>query len=480
MTPPAGTVLRPTARGIVVLVLALLCWVAADLTRVLPARYLAAGLLLALLVGALGIGLAGIGLRARRQVIDDAVPVGTVARIQLELVGTPWLTILPLARGAVREHLPEPLGGQGDLPLSRRMPHVLRVRRRGGHRLGSYSLIVRDVFGLFHLRRTVDDGLRLTGLPVIAELAPASERATGITRDGVLGAAAGTGVGEIGPIARPYAAGDDIRRINWRASARTGQLMTREDEPSAGHSAVIVLDTTRRGEVDEEPGAADGEVEDRLVSHAATVLESLGLNGWDVRIVDAGGDEITRSGRRRGIPGRSPLGREADAVEQRASLLALADVDFDDDAATGIGIDHAAGQTALAIALGPDHGEPFAGLELDRFAGRAAHRTAIALRPVGADEDTRRPRRARRIGPADGDHVGHAHDEHAGHLAAHEGHAARRAAQPASQPAAQEENSDDEPVGPTRSRRGSWTLVRGTTADTLDELLSAADAEEWT
>nr|WP_281067141.1 DUF58 domain-containing protein [Brachybacterium fresconis] len=503
--------MRPTARGIVVLVLALLCWVAADLTRVLPARYLAAGLLLALLVGAIGIGLAGIGLRARRQVIDDAVPVGAVARIQLELVGTPWLTVLPLARGAVREHLPEPLGGQGDLPLSRRMPHVLRVRRRGGHQLGPYSLVVRDVFGLFHLRRTVDDGLRLTGLPVIAELAPASERATGITRDGAMGSAVSAGVGEIGPIARPYVAGDDVRRINWRASARTGQLMTREEEPSAGHSAVIVLDTTRRGGADEEIGEADGDVEDRLVSHAATVLESLGLNGWDVRIVDAGGDEITRSGRRRGIPGPSPLGSEADAVQQRASLLALADVDFDDDvAATGIGIDHAAGQTALAIALGPDHGEPFAGLELDRFAGRAAHRTAIALRPVVEDEDARRPRRARRIGPADGDDFGRAHEEHAAHLAAARARTGQSVGGTADEGAAAagdrtatagdrtatagdgasaggdgasaagDRASAEEPVGPTRSQLGSWTLVRGTTADTLDELLSAADAEEWT
>ncbi|WP_304502247.1 DUF58 domain-containing protein [Brachybacterium sp. FME24] len=450
MTPRPGTALRPTARGIVVLVLALLCWVFSDLTRVMPARYLAAGLLLALLIGAIGIAVSSIGLHARRQVIDDAAPVGSVARVQLELLGTPPLTVLPLGRGAVREHLPTALGGQGDLPLTRRMPHVLRVRHRGAHELGPYSLIVRDVFGLFHLRRTVEDGLRITGLPVITELAPGAERATGIAQAGPLSAVAAPGVGEIGPIARPYAAGDDIRRINWRASARTGQLMTREDEPSAGHSAVIVLDTTRRGE-------ASPEVEDRLVSHAATVLESLGLNGWEVRILDASGDEITRTGRRRGIPGPSPLGSEADAVEQRASLMALADVDFDDDevATIGVGIDHAAGHTALAIALGPDHGEPFAGLELDRFAGRSTHRTAIALAPVLADEETEQPRRARRIGPADGDDFGNAHEGHAEQLAA-----ARQASLP------------------TRSSLGAWTLVRGTTADTLDDLLTATDAAD--
>src|SRR5690606_31423290 len=270
-----------------------------------------------------------------------------------------------------------------------RMPHVLHVSRRGGHALGAYSILVRDVFGLFHLRRTVEDGLRITGLPVVAEMSTAAERSTGIADSAVAGAAPVAGVGELGPIARPYATGDDIRRIHWRASARTGTLMTREDEPTAGRSAVVVLDTTRRD-------GLEGQVEEALVSHAATVLDSLGLNGWEVRIVDASGDEITRTQRRRGIPGPSPLGSEADALERRASLLALAEVDFDDDEQHGVGRDHAAGHAELAIALGPDLGEPFAGLELDRFAGRATPRTAIALDAALPEEVPETPRRARR------------------------------------------------------------------------------------
>lgn len=450
MTPRPGTVLRPTGRGLVVLGLCLMLWVLGDLARVTPARQIAAALALMLVLGALCIAASTVGLRPRRRLVDDAVPVGGAARVMVELDAGAWITVVPLGRGIVREHLPETLGGQGDLPLAQRMPHLLRVGRRGGHELGPCSVIVRDVLGMFHLRRTLVDDLRITGLPVITEMQPAAERATGILRDGEQSASAAQGVGEIGPIARPYSSGDDIRRIHWRASARTGRLMTREDEPSAGQSAVIVLDTSQR----ENPSA---EVEDALVSHAATVLDSLGMNGWEVRIVDASGDEITRTGRRRGIPGPSPLGSEADAVEQRASLLALAEVDFDDDASGGIGRDHAAGHTALAIALGPDDGDPFSGLDLDRFAGRATHRTAIALRPALEEEETADgpvPPPARRIGPADGEDFGHAHERHAERLrAARERHA------------------------PTRSRLGSWSLVRGTAADTLTDLLTAAEAE---
>src|SRR5699024_9179770 len=182
---------------------------------------------------------------------------GSAARVMLELTGSAWLTVVPLGRGIVREHLPEPLGGQGDLPLDVRRPHVLHVGRRGGHDLGPYSLIVRDLLGLFHLRRTVDDGLRLTGLPVIGEMGPGAARAAGNCRTGAGSTAAAPGIGEFAPLAPPSATSADLRRINWRASARPGKLMGREDEPTSGQSAVSVLATSRR----ENPSV---EVEDAL------------------------------------------------------------------------------------------------------------------------------------------------------------------------------------------------------------------------
>ena len=456
-------------RGVLVAVVAALAWVLADLTRIMPARYLAAALLMALLLGLICALAAMIGLRARRQVLDDAVPVGAASRIQLDLAPGAVAAWLPLGRGVVREHLPRALGGTGDLPLARAMPHRLRVTSRGGHELGRYSVIFRDVFGLFHLRRTLSDDARVTGLPVVGELTPQATAATGITPDGNM-TATSHGVGEIGPIARPYASGDDIRRVHWRASARTGQLMTREEEPSAGQSAVIVLDTSRREEAPD--------VEDRLVSHAATVLESLGVNGWQVRIVDASGDEIIRTTPRRGVDGASPLGREADAVQSRSALLALAEVGFDDDpAASRHRTDHASGQTALAIALGVDDGSPFEGLQLDRFAGRATHRTAIALSaaPAGADPDRSAGTRpvaggkgigrlwTRRTGPGDGEDFG----------------APMRRARAEGGPGAEgAPGADADPVetpAPTRARLGRWPLVRGTTADDLADLLIAAD-----
>ncbi|MCW5951619.1 MAG: DUF58 domain-containing protein, partial [Propionibacteriaceae bacterium] len=36
--------------------------------------------------------------------------------------------------------------------------------------------------------------------------------------------------------------GDDVRRIQWRSTARTGEMMVRPEEPAWGPSATAVLD----------------------------------------------------------------------------------------------------------------------------------------------------------------------------------------------------------------------------------------------
>jgi uncharacterized protein (DUF58 family) len=42
---------------------------------------------------------------------------------------------------------------------------------------------------------------------------------------------------------REYIPGDDIRYISWRVSARVGELIVREQEPSSARTTVILLDT---------------------------------------------------------------------------------------------------------------------------------------------------------------------------------------------------------------------------------------------
>lgn len=381
---PVRTRMRPTSRGWWALALAVLLWAGGEITGLTAGRTMAVALLLTSLVSVAHLVLTRAGLRLQRHVLDQAVPVGGGARIDMQVRLTPLVGALGTAHGRVREHLPEALGGDGDVQLAPSMPHHLVVARRGIHELGPCEVHLRDVFGLWTLRCSFAAPATVTGLPRVEPIGSRAARSAGVARAQDTAAANDPGVGELGVIPRPYADGDDIRRIHWRASARVGRLMTREDEPSRDTTAAIVLDTRRI--IPPPPESVDDllALQDRIVEFAASLLAALTEHGWEVRVLDAGGDEITRIDRR-STNDASPVGRSVDATAARASLVDLAGIGFGDDpGSTSLLTDHAAGSVHLVIALGPDLGQqPFAGLELDRFAARAPQRLAIGLRPDG-------------------------------------------------------------------------------------------------
>jgi uncharacterized protein (DUF58 family) len=391
--------LRPTPRGILACVAAVLLWIAARVTGLVPARTIALALLLALLVALLLLLLVRPGLRVDRQVLADAVPARSTAPIRMRLQRGPRTAWVPLGVGEVRLDLPPALGGPRSLPLAAVMDHRLPVLRRGVHLLGDSELRVTDVFGLLRLRIRIATTDRVIGLPVLEPLAPAQARLVGIDRRGT-GAAGDMGSGDLGVIPRPYTSGDDVRRVHWRASARTGRLMTREEEPSPSVSAVLVLDTRDPGPVD--PALAQ-RLEDRAVDHTASLLLALAARGWDVRVLDADADEITHR-QARGEDGRSPVGRSVDALAERTALLDLAGVGFGDaPEASGTRTDHAAGGVGLVVAVGiATEGAPaLHGLDLDRFAARAPRRITIQVLPDGGVGAVRRAGWTDVVVPAD-------------------------------------------------------------------------------
>lgn len=427
------TTLRPTGRGAALALLVPVLWLAGDLLGLAVPRALAAATLTALALGLVCVLLARIGLDARREVLADTVDVGERTRIRLDVDPAALALRIPLGRGALRAELPDALGGPGDLPLLPSAPHALPVLQRGQHRLGPLRIVLRDVLGLFHLERTVADDCELIGVPALESIDPLAARTAGISREER--ARAASSAGEISPLARPYAAGDDIRRIHWRASARTGRLMTREEEAAEGSSAVIVLDT-RPARSAEGSRAADGSdaesdrllVEDRLVALASSLVEALAVHGWEVEVLDATGDRIAaapRTGHGRGV-----LAGEAEAIARREARRALAVVGFDDHDDAAAPTDRSTGDAGLVIALGAADPSPFEGLDLDRFAGRAHQRLAIALEPGAGGTDAGR---AEVQGPSHG-----------------------------------------EQAAPITESLGSWTLVRGSTDHRLDDLLAVS------
>ena len=120
----------------------------------------------------------------------------------------------------------------------------LRDLPRGRYLLQNAQLIGSDVLGLFRTRRRVEwaqNGEIVIGPALISSVA--TMPAPG-GRGGRRGAArrARPGVGDELHGTRPYVAGDDLRHIHWKTTARTGELAMREWERNGQGATLIVWD----------------------------------------------------------------------------------------------------------------------------------------------------------------------------------------------------------------------------------------------
>src|SRR6185312_581993 len=117
--------------------------------------------------------------------------------------------------------------------------------RRGRHALGPLRLRLVDPFGLVLRTSTGEDTVPLVVVPRVRPLGPG----------GPTGGSGGTGEGsrrsiavhgEDDVITRAYRHGDDLRKVHWRATARTGELMVRLEERPWRAQATLLLDTRAR------------------------------------------------------------------------------------------------------------------------------------------------------------------------------------------------------------------------------------------
>lgn len=155
--------------------------------------------------------------------------------------------------------------------------------RFGGYVLGDLRLRARDPLGLFVYEQRVEAGVPLRVYPrpeqVRSLVAPLE---TQVFAGNQVARTKGEGI-EFADL-RPFAPGDRVRRINWRASARRGSLWVTESRPERNADVILFLDTFT------EARRAGGEGTFELAIRAAATLAARYLARRDrVGIVGFGG-----------------------------------------------------------------------------------------------------------------------------------------------------------------------------------------------
>ncbi len=124
--------------------------------------------------------------------------------------------------------------------------YTIRSHTRGVHRVGPLRVRVRDPFGLTLRTAAVSGHAEVVVLPRVLPLTAGNALGRGIGTEGSIPHMVAVH-GEDDQTVREFRDGDDLRRIHWPATARTGDLMVRQEDRPAKRRAVVLLDARAQG-----------------------------------------------------------------------------------------------------------------------------------------------------------------------------------------------------------------------------------------
>ena len=123
---------------------------------------------------------------------------------------------------------------------------TVRPTRRGRLRLGAAHARVRGPWGLVEQQVRFDVGRDVRVLPGIASVADAARALRrGLRREAGQRQARRRGEGTSFESLREYVRGDDPRKLDWKASARHGKLISRQYEMERSRTVLLMVDAGR-------------------------------------------------------------------------------------------------------------------------------------------------------------------------------------------------------------------------------------------
>lgn len=342
-----------TTTGIVVLVGAAACWL---LARTLGGRTLFLIVYGAVVVVAVAqfLGRKRLDLEARRSDLPTRLRQGQQIDVELEVEARRRLGVF-----LMEERLPSLLGRSRTLPVAGLEPqgvvrhrYAVTPRLRGVYQIGPLHAVWTDPFGL--TRRTSE---LLPAATVIVHPATEAVHDRPLTRQWE------------DPPTRPpeskpwpsgfefygmrdYVRGDELKRVVWKAVARTGRLLIRESEQGITDRVHIVIDTDRNSH---SPGVPSDTFEAAVKTAASLAVHHL-RDGFSVSLF---GNEGPLGVAYRNEPGRIPMLDQLAQVEMGGSPLATPISQLTGartDAHTVIVTPHLDGETASRLKLLVDRG----------------------------------------------------------------------------------------------------------------------------
>lgn len=277
-----------TRAGGAAAVASVLVWIAA---RVVAGRamYLVAYGLLIGVVASVALAPRRLKLDAERTGLFPRAQAGQVLEVRLRLQAARRVSTI-----VIEEQIPSSLGTSIRVPVARlakgqelERVYTLIPPRRGVYQVGPLVAVASDPLGLAQREIRLAEPFELLVHPSIDALEdrPQSRQFEDPPMRPPVSRPWPSGLEFFG--LRDYVPGDDLRRVNWRASARSSTLKVREAEQGITDKVVLVLDTDRRSH------SRDGEGLSESFEAGVRAAASLGIfhlrTGFEVQLLSNAG-----------------------------------------------------------------------------------------------------------------------------------------------------------------------------------------------
>jgi uncharacterized protein (DUF58 family) len=273
---------------------------------------------------------------AARKVSPTRLPFGDTGEVVLTLENGSRLTSGALL---LEDHVPESLGHPTRLVLDRVPPRAQRSVRypieglvRGRTAVGPLSVVLTDPFGTARVVRTFTSTTSLAVTPRVVSLgSSAPSMVAGGRGEARFRAIAARGDDDLLP--REHRAGDDMRRIHWRATASQGELMVRREEQAWHSSLTLILDDRVHAHI----GSGATSTFEWAVSAVASIALHYLRGGWTVTILSTTGRVL--------VDPRTVNAAEVDLVLQTLAEVRLVESPM----VTSFGLDSDASTAVVAV-----------------------------------------------------------------------------------------------------------------------------------
>lgn len=208
------------------------------------------------------------------------------------------------------DRLPYVLGDSARVRLPALAPgtitdfdYPLRPEMRGRFLIGPLRMRLSDPFGLAEHINELPETTEIVVTPRVARLTPLPGLRSAEGGEGTH-TESGQARGNVSDaLVREYRSGDDLRRVHWRSTARTGDLMVRREEHPHQSVATVLIDNRGGRHHGRGPTASI----ERAVSAAASVAVHLAERGYDVRLLTPDAEPVTNQSHQLRILALLPL-----------------------------------------------------------------------------------------------------------------------------------------------------------------------------